>query len=465
MNKIMAHVGLATGLTIGIGGSMALDVPERISPAIEYIGDIGVSLSPKVEASTTEMLVEANDALNNIATPYLLGVFVLELALLGHVLVNDRARSMRDLGLSSAGSDKLRLLLPLVTMACIGTGSGLAQDISAAANRPLQVGIEAMTQSGIDVSDFQKFTQHTEQVLNNHGGIPVNVVDRLIEKHGSDNIVPLRIALGSVFVPKTGEKPPSAAIVTLPTKVMETLGHKDIANSANEVPRVMVGNQLSVNVGEKIIVDGHEFEVEGFVNEPAGIGRIGVYGSNEDLEDIFPENTYSLVMVRTDLAQHVASDLKQQGVEYGQQSLDDLYKKYKDFFMGTVSAAQMDLLLKAAMISAVGGIYIGRNRGRENLARDASLIARGVGRKTLRQAARRATFEDSIKASFLAGPVGIGLMMLTASTQYGFDMQATAKDLGVGLLAGQMTMFVGYVLGERRQINKNDIAANLKVQV
>ncbi|MDZ7744682.1 MAG: hypothetical protein U5K77_02900 [Candidatus Saccharibacteria bacterium] len=465
-NTKKAAVILAAGLTAG-GAHAAYDtepVGNVIDDAIETVDSFSIPLTLDVDPELPGTMVDINEGLRDVATPYFIGAAGLTLALVGYARMSERGAAMQTISQSNSSGNAKRLLLPALLMASVGTGSSLASDSAEAAVRPVKA-IEQNIESnlGTDVSDmYMPFVQHERQVINNHGGISETAVDDLVEKHGSSNVVPLRVALGSIRPLNGGVEPPSAAIVTAPSEIISQIGSLE---TTGDLPGVIVGEQLRANIGDIVEVDGKNFEVTDISSEPGGIGRVTVYGSNEDLEGIFPEETYSAVLVNNNISDEVSNEFEENNIQHSETTLEDLYDEYERFFLGTISSSQMDNLLKLSLVAAAGVTYAAVNRGGQNRNRDASLYFQGTSLNSLNTSILYTTYADSIKAAALAAPLGIVMKAMTARAQFGFELDASPKDLGTGLLVGQIVMFAGFMAGERRQTHKNVKADNLRVQV
>lgn len=455
-------LGLSAVTGIGAAGVAASE--GYASDIIDRIDEIEVPIDVAVDPELPGTMIDLNEGLRDNATPYLLGAGAVGILAFGYVSSTEKGRALNGINKSNSHGRASRLILPALLMASVGSGSSLAQDSAEGAVRPLEMVEDSVAASGISISeDYTTFTQHESQVINNHGGIPKQQVEMLQDRFGEEAIIPVNVALGSIRPLDGGAEPPSAAIVTAPESAIGAIGNLD-SISQTGLPTVIVGGQLDVKPGAVVVVDGKEFEVSDVIEAEAGIGRVVVYGTNDAMSEIFPEETYSFSLVHEDVQEEASTLLEDENVLFTTKELSELYDQYQEFFLGTISSSQMDFILKLGLVSGAGVLYFAHDRSKKNKFRDATLFHQAYASGDLVKATAYSTYLDSLKAAAASTVLIAGMKAMTGTAQYGFDLELSPTDVGAGLLVGQAVMLLGFA-AEARQTKKNLNVDNLKVQV
>ncbi|MBI1843080.1 MAG: hypothetical protein HYR89_00470 [Actinobacteria bacterium] len=418
---------------------------------------------PPVSSAATRALVALNGALLSIGSVYFAVVVLGALLLLLSWATSDCTRAMLRFADVTTRRDRLRVFLPTATITFLGVAIGLADAASSAASSPVTA---VLARAGVG-SHGRLVVQHRDYVLNNHGGLSSDTVDDFIRSSNGTltpgTLTPLRFALGTISYPQGNLIAPSSAIVTVPARVLPPELTGDIDAPCDRSVPVIVGDQARLGVGALIDIDGRRAVVAGFDSQLAGLGRLLVLGSNEQLgRCAFPEKAYTLVAGPADEAGSLMRAVTRNG---GQAELTDarqLVEVYDDFWQGTVAPPEMNLFLQILLVAVLGSIYTSRTRSLQLQELRASLSARGVPVRVIGRASLLCLIRDALLAALLAIVPFSLLTAATNSTQFGIALPVGVSGLGAGLLAGHAAMLLGHLLGERPVARRLDLAGELR---
>lgn len=438
--------GVAVGASLVVGASILAAGPE------------GVSITPPVSTGSTSLLVAANAALLSIGPWFLAVLAIMRIGIAAASRSSANVRAQLRLAAANAESDRLRLVLPTATITFLTVSSALAGAASDGATTPFA---RALDLAG--AGDMRFVVQHEDFVLNSHGGIPAGDAAEL-ERSLSGRVVPMNIALGTVLTPE-GSHPPSAALVTLPRASLSSFGLSGPASRSchDGSAEAVVGKQLGVKPGTAITVDGASVSVARTLDLDAGLGRVIVLGSHEGLGScVFPETTYSMVAIEPGDAAEAERTLRANGTSFAIVESSELTGALDEFWLGTVSPPQMNLLLQVLMASSIGSVFIGRARALRSRRRNAFLISRGAPRRVLQRASALGVALDCCSATVLAIVPAVALTAIVNSTQFGLAIPVSISSLGAGALAGGLGIAAGAALGEYRMLRSLDVYDELR---
>ena len=403
----------------------------------------------------SEPLVWLNQSLLAFGSVYVVLFGVAALALLAARHCSRRVEALTVLSSASLRRDRLRFLLPIATIAFLGTAAGLANSASSAATEPLEAALAELSPS----NETTVVVQHGEYVLNNHGGIPWASVE-MLQESGLDAL-PITVGLASV-TDESGELlAPSAAVVLVPDALGLVPGSQ-IGGDCDRLP-VVIGSEAGLTPGSTLVVDGRLAVVAGVESVLGGLGRIPILGTHEHLGACaFPEATASMVLIDSADTQAIGEQLNAAGVQHEIISTSQLVDTYDEFWLGTVAPPQMNLFFQVFLIAVIGSIYVSRTRSLQFQEIRASLASRGVSRAALTSVTALGTATDTAIASVIAIIPFAVLAAATNATQIGLELPVNLRSFGAGLLAGHIVVWFGWLVGDVPVMRRLDIGAELR---
>ncbi len=445
-------VALASAAAAGfiLSGS-EYNAPE----GLDDIVNIGLTPTPEVSTSGTKSMIEANDGLRDYS-PIVLG-----LGLAGMGIYEYRRRQDNRLhhmhNFTHQDSHWVRIALAGGIMGTIASASGLGDTAADNASEPIQ---RAAALYGAEQAITPVFTSY-EGALGNH--MPVdyaNTATAVSEAGGTP--MPLIFELGKVEDPTSLNNPTSGPIVGVPNESLNQAFNIDMPAIENcDDMSIIVGEQLGVDTGDTVKINGRPATVASTIDVKPGLGRVMALGSVEQLDKCVYPDSLMLIANGLELPQRGTLDKinNQLDTEYVARSFEELIEENQEFWDGSVKPSQMNLIfqqlgLGAAGIAILQGMQIA-NRRKKLAVR----LSRDVPKSTLTTAEFLASERDVIRSI----PIGLGVYTLFTyminSTQHGMSQSIDIPSIASGysvtaIAAGATSAAATYMMTRRINVHE-----------
>ncbi len=473
--RMIAGALAAASIVGGTVAAVEYDLPDKAGGAMEQVGDIGVTVTPKVSSSGTEALIAGNNLLRGIGPYALLGGLV---AFGGLAVARKRsditAATYTYLAATKESGITYRVL-PATIISSVAISSGLGDTAGKGANEPVRILAESSLVSTTGPqADPLMITQHKRVIPFNHSEIKKKDIatltksfnPMLVSKNStSTSVMPFVAELGSVYDPSRKNNPSSAPIIALPNETIKKSMGVDLSNTnaGCSDTSVIVGSQLGSKKGDKIQVEGKSAKVAGTIEIAPGLDRVAVIGSLEQLHGcIFDEGTYSGAMViGVDSKEQLQAQMDDLGMDYSARELDEVTKAYSEFWDRSVKPVEMQLILLVLGTGIAGVTYMRSSSIMRRRKEIATMILNGVDTREICRDESIRSLHTGVKAAGYAVIPAIALTAMTNSSQFGLDQPADISSLGAGFAAFMGVSIISNV-NAKRTIKNMDAAQELR---
>ncbi len=420
------------------------------------IVNIGLTPTPEVSTSGTKSMIEANDGLRDYS-PIVLGLGLAGMGIYEYRRRRQDNRLHHMHNFTHQGSHWVRIALAGGIMGTIASASGLGDTAADNASEPIQ---QAAALYGAEQATTPVFTSY-EGALGNH--MPVdyaNTASAVSEAGGTP--MPLIFELGKVEDPTSVNNPTSGPIVGVPNDSLKQAFNTDMPAIDNcDDMSVIVGEQLGVNAGDTVKINGRPATVADTIDVKPGLGRVMALGSVEQFDKCVYPDSLMLIANGLVLPQQKTLDAvnSQLDTAYVARSFEELIEENQEFWDGSVKPSQMNLIfqqlgLGAAGIAILQGMQIA-NRRKKLAVR----LSRDVPKSTLTTAEFLASERDVIRSI----PIGLGVYTLFTyminSTQHGMSQSIDIPSIASGysvtaIAAGATSAAATYMMTRRINVHE-----------
>lgn len=442
------------------GGALGLSASENPSRTLDEMTSL--TPTPAVNTQGSEIMIQANDALRDFG-PWGLGIGAsagIAYAAGRRFRPNSKLAAMHDIAHQTPRTN--RILFAGATMGIIAGAAGIGNAASQGAGEAITITADMF---GADKAATPVITDYAG-APGNYMSVDVDGVSRVIQEEGG---IPVAYShdLGEIKNPSTEINPSSAPIITVPSAILERSFNVSMpaVEDCNDIS-VIVGEQLGVSKGEKVLVNDRIATVAGTVAVKPGLDRVAVIGSTEQFIDskcIFPNKPLTGIAAlglegkQEELLQKINERLN---LTYSARTFNELEEENEKFWDRSVKPLQMMLIMD---VMALGGIALGYMQATDILARRkeiAMLVSQGVRKKDIKRANNLATQMDNLKAFGVSVPVASGLAYMTNSSQFGVAQEVDPKVASGYLVVAGTTMLSSVI--SNRLIKKTNVPSELR---